>query len=396
MTNYDEPSLRRARSVDADTRGMMQIRRRLGDVLVESGLLTPQQLEQALEEQRKDTGPRRRLGQVVADLGLAAERDVAKALADLLGLELIDLSRMLPAPDVVRLLPRAVAERTRVLVLDRTSNGLVVAAADPTNVLALDDVKLYTRTPELHVLVATDSQIRDQIARAWNIQHDSADVSAMVDSVDDDDDAGPVIADIPVGTEDAPIVKLVNQILGDAVHLGASRHPPRGAARRPAGSLPRRRPAARRHERAQADRDLGGQPDQGGLGPGHRGAAGPAGRAHPLQRRRAGHRRPGLAPCPRLHGEKVVIRLLTRGDNVPPLDELGFEPRQLALFRSALSVPQGLVLITGPTGFRQDEHAVLGDRGDPQPRTRTSSRSRTPSRSSCPGSPRSASARRRA
>ena len=102
MTNYDEPSLRRARSVEGDARGMMQIRRRLGDVLVESGLLTPQQLEQALEEQRKDTGPRRRLGQVVADLGLAAERDVAKALADLLGLELIDLSRMLPAPDAGR------------------------------------------------------------------------------------------------------------------------------------------------------------------------------------------------------------------------------------------------------------------------------------------------------
>jgi hypothetical protein len=179
VTNYDEPALRRARSVDGDARGMMQIRRRLGDVLVESGLLTPQQLELALEEQRKDTGARRRLGQVVSDLGLAAERDVAKALADLLGLELIDLSRMMPAPDVVRLLPRQVAERTRVLVLDRTPTGLVVAAADPTNVLALDDVKLYTRTPELHVLVATDSQIRDQINRAWAIGHDGGDVSTM-------------------------------------------------------------------------------------------------------------------------------------------------------------------------------------------------------------------------
>ena len=296
MTNYDEPSLRRARSVDADTRGMMQIRRRLGDVLVESGLLTPQQLEQALEEQRKDTGPRRRLGQVVADLGLAAERDVAKALADLLGLELIDLSRMLPAPDVVRLLPRAVAERTRVLVLDRTSNGLVVAAADPTNVLALDDVKLYTRTPELHVLVATDSQIRDQIARAWAIRHDSADVSAMVDSVDDDDDEGPVLADIPVGTEDAPIVKLVNQILGDAVHLGASDI-----------HIEVQRDALRVRYRVdgllrdvmnapEADRDLGGQPHQGRLRPRHRRAARPAGRPDPVHRRRRTTSTPASPP----------------------------------------------------------------------------------------------------
>jgi type IV pilus assembly protein PilB len=349
VTNYDEPSLRRARSVDADTRGMMQIRRRLGDVLVESGLLTPQQLEQALEEQRKDTGPRRRLGQVVADLGLAAERDVAKALADLLGLELIDLSRMLPAPDVVRLLPRAVAERTRVLVLDRTSNGLVVAAADPTNVLALDDVKLYTRTPELHVLVATDSQIRDQIARAWAIQHDSSEVSAMVDSVDEDEDEGQVLADIPVGAEDAPIVKLVNQILGDAVHLGASdihlevqrdalrvRYRVDGLLRdvmngpkRIATSVvsrikvvsgldiaERRIPQDGRTRFSVGDQDIDAR----------------------------------VSTLPSLHGEKVVIRLLTRGDNVPSLDGLGFEPRQLAMFRSALSVPQGLVLITGPTG----------------------------------------------
>ncbi len=80
---------------------------------------------------------------------------------------MIDLSKTVPAPDVVRLLPRQVAERTRVLVLDRNATGLVIAAADPTNVLALDDVKLYTRSLELTVYVATDSQIRDQLNRAW-------------------------------------------------------------------------------------------------------------------------------------------------------------------------------------------------------------------------------------
>ncbi len=348
MTNYDEPSLRRARSVDGDARGMMQIRRRLGDVLVESGLLTPQQLEQALEEQRKDTGPRRRLGQVVADLGLAAERDVAKALADLLGLELIDLSRMLPAPDVVRLLPRAVAERTRVLVLDRSENGLVVAAADPTNVLALDDVKLYTRTPDLHVLVATDSQIRDQIARAWAIQHDSSDVSAMVEAVDDDDE-GPLLGDIPVGAEDAPIVKLVNQILGDAVHLGASDI-----------HLEVQRDALRVRYRVDGLlRDVMNAPK--------RIATSVVSRIKVVSGLDIAERRvpqdgrtrftvgdseidARISTLPSLHGEKVVIRLLTRGDSVPALDGLGFEPRQLAMFRSALSVPQGLVLITGPTG----------------------------------------------
>jgi type IV pilus assembly protein PilB len=350
VSTYDEPSLRRARSLDGDVRGMMQIRRRLGDVLVDSGLLTPQQLEQALEEQRKDTGPRRRLGQVVADLGLAAERDVAKALADLLGLELIDLSRMLPAPDVVRLLPRAVAERTRVLVLDRTDNGLVVAAADPTNVLALDDVKLYTRSPDLQVLVATDSQIRDQIARAWAIQHDANDVSAMVDAVGDDgDDDRTALVDIPIGTEDAPIVKLVNQILADAVHLGASdihlevqrdalrvRYRVDGLLRDVMNAPKRIATSVVSRIKVVSGLDIAERrvPQDGRT----RFAVGTS----EIDAR--------ISTLPSLHGEKVVIRLLTRGDDVPSLDGLGFEPRQLALFRSALSVPQGLVLITGPTG----------------------------------------------
>src|SRR4051812_40643558 len=326
---------------------MMQIRRRLGDVLVESGLLTPQQLELALEEQRKDTGPRRRLGQVVADLGLAAERDVAKALADLLGLELIDLSRVMPAPDVVRLLPRAVAERTRVLVLDRTPAGLVVAAADPTNVLALDDVKLYTRTPELQVLVATDSQIRDQINRAWSIGHDAGDVSAIADSVDDDEPGA--LPDIPVGAEDAPIVKLVNQILADAVHVRASDI-----------HIEVQRDALRVRFRVDGLlRDVMNAPKRiatsvisrikvvSGLDIAERRIP-QDGRTrftvadHEIDAR--------ISTLPSLHGEKIVIRLLTRGDAVPSLDGLGFEPRQLALSRSALSVPQGLVLITGPTG----------------------------------------------
>ena len=83
------------------------------------------------------------------------------------------------------------------LVLDRTDNGLVVVAADPTNVLALDDVKLYTRSPDLQVLVATDSQIRDQIARAWAIQHDATDVSAMVDAVDVEPIADVLLAVMP-------------------------------------------------------------------------------------------------------------------------------------------------------------------------------------------------------
>lgn len=320
-------------------------RRRIGDVLVDAGLLTPEQLDVALEAQRNAAGPRRRLGQVVVELGLATERDVAQALADLLGLQMVDLSRAVPAPDVVRLLPRAVAERTRVLVLDRTPRGgLVVAASDPTNVLALDDVKLYTHSSEIQVVVAVDSQIRDQIARAWSLGEDSTQVTAAEEAIEDD-------LESPTGLpeDDAPIVRLVNRILGDAVlqrasdiHIEAQRDTLRVRYRidgilRDVMNAPRRlATSVVSRIKIMSGLDIAERrvPQDGRSRFTVEGAA--------IDAR--------VSTLPSLHGEKVVIRLLTRGDAVPALGSLGMLPRQLEAFESALSVPQGLILITGPTG----------------------------------------------
>ncbi len=332
----------------SDTRAS---RRRLGDVLVDTGLITADQLQQSLEEQRRPDGPRRRLGQVVSDLGFATERAVAEALASLLGLEMIDLSRTIPAPDVVRLLPRAVAERTQVLVLDKTAKGLVVAAVDPTNVLALDDVKLYTRSPDIDVKVATASQINDHLARAWSLGEDSSGVSAMVEDAGEDDEQDSSFGgSAPAGGDDeAPIVKLVNRVLGDAVRLRASDihvEVQRDSLRirfRVDGLLRDVMTAPKRIATSVISRIK----IMSGLDIAERRIP-QDGRSRIMVERMAIDCR--ISTLPSLHGEKVVIRLLTRGDDVPRLKSLGFEPRQLANFESALSVPQGLVLITGPTG----------------------------------------------
>lgn len=321
-------------------------RRRLGDVLVDSGLLTQEQLEKALDEQRRADAPRRRLGQVVSDLGFATEKQVAEALANLLGLKMIDLSRAMPAPDVVRLLPRAVAERTRVLVLDKTARGLVVAAADPTNVLALDDVKLYTRSPDLQVMVATDSQIRDQLARAWSIGEDTSTVTAMVEEAQEAEDTEASFG----GSEDeAPIVKLVNRILADAVRLRASdihietQRDTLLIRYRIDGLLRDVMTAPRRIATAVVSRVK----IMSGLDIAERRVPQDGRTRFTIENMAIDCR---ISTLPSLHGEKVVIRLLTRGDDVPPLASLGFEPRQLAEFDAALAAPQGLILITGPTG----------------------------------------------
>ncbi|GAB2687645.1 ATPase, T2SS/T4P/T4SS family [Thalassiella azotivora] len=323
-------------------------RRRLGDVLVEAGVLSQDELQAVLKHQAEAPGERRRLGELLVELGFADERDISAALAQHLGLESIDLSRHVPAPDVVRLLPRGVAERAQVLVVDRRDGVLVVATADPTNVLALDDVKLHSGVNDLQVLVSTPSQIRDQLARAWSLSSDSSTVGALVDTVEDDD----VFADSapgPGGEDDAPIVKLVNQVLGDAVRLRASdihievqreglriRFRCDGLLRDVMSAPKRVAPSVISRIKIISGLDI-------------------AERRVP-QDGRTRIQVDGMnidcrvSTLPSLHGEKIVIRLLTRGDDVPSLASLGFEEEQLDIFNRALAVPQGLVLITGPTG----------------------------------------------
>jgi type IV pilus assembly protein PilB len=276
---------------------------------------------------------------------------------------MIDLSKTMPAPDVVRLLPRAVAERTRVLVLDKTLKGLlVVAAADPTNVLALDDVKLYTRSPEIEVLVATDSQIRDHLARAWSLGEDQSATAALDETIEEDD------ADASFGNVDdeAPIVKLVNRVFGDAVQLRASDihvEVQRDTLRiryRIDGLLRDVMTAPRRIATAVISRIK----IMSGLDISERRIP-QDGRTRIVVENMAIDCR--ISTLPSLFGEKVVIRLLTRGDDIPRLASLGFEAEQLLDFQSSLAVPQGLVLITGPTGSGKTNtlYSAIAEISDP-------------------------------
>ncbi|MGB8649124.1 MAG: ATPase, T2SS/T4P/T4SS family [Mycobacteriales bacterium] len=324
-------------------------RRRIGEVLVGQGLLTAEQLTAALEAQR-DTPPgqpRRRLGTVVIGLGMATERQVAEALAEALSLELVDLGRTLVVPEQVRSLPRAVAERSGVLVLERTGNALKVATADPTNVVALDDVKLYTGATELHVVVATDSQVRDQLSRAWSLSEDGGDLHTLFESMEEAEPSAEELATQAVDA--APIVRLVDVVLADAVRARASDvhvEPQAGDLRiryrvdgllRDVMTVPKNATAAavsrikivsgldiaerRRPQDGRAKLTVDGMTVEA-----------------------------RVATVPTLHGEKVVVRLLPRAENVPLLSRTGMSEHQLELAGSALTQSQGLVLITGPTG----------------------------------------------
>jgi type IV pilus assembly protein PilB len=325
-------------------------RRRLGEVLVEHGVVTEEQVQQALAVQ-SDVEPgqrRRRLGAVIIESGFATDRQIAEALAAALGLDVTDLGQLPISPDIVRSLPRAVAERSNLLVLQRDGNRVVVATSDPTNIVAIDDVKLYTDATVVEVLVATDGQVRDHLARAWSLSEDSSDVGAMFEEIDSAaDDAQEDLS--AQASEGAPIVKLVDVILADAVRARASDvhvEPQSGELRiryrvdgllRDVMTVPRNAAAATVSRiKIVSGLDI-------------------------AERRRPQDGRAKLtvdgaivearvSTLPTLHGEKAVIRLLPRSDNIPRLDKTGLTGVQLEAITSALVQSQGLVLITGPTG----------------------------------------------
>jgi type IV pilus assembly protein PilB len=336
-----------------DDHARRHVRRRLGEVLVSQGLLSEIQLAEALAAQGDVAPgePRLRLGPLVVERGLVAERDITHALAEALDLELVNLGRTTIDPAIARLLPRAVAERHGILLMSRTKRGgFRVAMGDPTDVVALDDVKLYTGAGEIIVCVAADSQVRDHLRRAWALSedyHDRTNLAALMSGTGGSEEVTDSVDRADVS--DAPIVRLVNEMFAEAVRLSASDihvEPQREDLRirfrvdgllREVMSVPKRVTAAVSSRiKVMSGLDIAERrkPQDG--------------RARLIVGDLVIDAR--ISTLPTVHGEKVVIRLLSRGDNVPALEEVGFESRQLETLQAGLMAPQGLVLITGPTG----------------------------------------------
>lgn len=334
---------------EAPAKQQSTARRRLGDVLVEAGVVTGDELLAVLDHQKTMTGDRRKLGELLVELNFCSERDIAEAMASHMNLAMLDFTQTVPNQEMIRSVPQNISERGGLIVVDREANTWVVACSDPTNILALDDVKLHTGAVELIVCVATSSQIKDQLARAWSLGADSAGVASMVEKMSSGEDTS---LDNVIGgadEDDAPIVKLVNRILADAVRLRCSDihvETQRDKLRvryRIDGILRDVMDAPKRVASSVISR----MKIVSGLDISERRVP-QDGRSRIVVDGSAIDCR--VSSLPNLHGEKIVIRLLTRGDAVPKLDVLGFEPEQMAVFHRALSVPQGLVLITGPTG----------------------------------------------
>ena len=319
-------------------------RRRLGDTLLGWGVVTPQQLSAALEAQAADPrGARRRLGRVLIDLGVVNDGAVAAALADMHGLQVVDLESQILDPGVARRIPQSVATTHVVLPLTAHDGVLRVAVADPVDVVALDDLRMRAGQLRLEVVVAPESQLREKISEVFSQAVAEDAMEKFVAELAEEDEAS-----LEAG-EDAGAVAAVQQILTAAARAGASDvhiEPMREGVRvrvrvdgtlRPLMSLPRSG-----HSSIVARTKI-----ISGLNIVERRVP-QDGRAR--LRLEGRERNLRVSTLPTLHGEKIVVRLLSDQTELPSLSQLGLGLEQELILQNALHLPQGLVLITGPTG----------------------------------------------
>jgi type IV pilus assembly protein PilB len=320
---------------------------RLGDLLVREGLITREQLDQGLVEQ-KNTGMR--LGYSLVKLGFVQELEITKALARQYKMPAVDLSRFEVDEKIIKLVPSDVAVRHMVLPLKREGRTLTVAVSDPTNHAVVDDLKFITRY-DIFPVIAGEYTLRGAIERYYE-QTDAQLQSLLKDMEAEDleviDEQEEDTAPVQVG-DDAPVVKLINGILTDAVKRGASdihiepfEHEIRVRYRIDGALLEVMKPPAKLKAALTSRVKI-----MSNLNIAERRVP-QDGRIKLKMGKRVIDFR--VSTLPVIYGEKIVLRILDKGNLTLDLTKFGFEPQaEKDLMRNILN-PYGMVLVTGPTG----------------------------------------------
>ncbi|MEX0691167.1 MAG: type IV-A pilus assembly ATPase PilB [Gemmatimonadales bacterium] len=323
---------------------------RLGDLLVREGLISKEQLDQALTEQ-KNTGAR--LGYSLVKLGFIQETEITKMLARQYRMPAVDLSRFEVDPKIVKLIPADVAVKHMVLPLKRDGRTLTVAMADPTNVGVVDDLKFITRY-DIFPVIAGEYTLKTAIERYYE-QTDAQLQNLLKDIESEGDEDIEVVEEeeeeqTPMQVaDDAPVVKLINGILTDAVKRGASdihiepfEHEIRvryridgalGEIMKPPLKL---KAALTSRMKIMSNLNIAERrvPQDGRI-------------KLKMGKRVIDFR---VSVCPVIFGEKIVLRILDKGNLTLDLQKFGFEPKaEKDLYKGILN-PYGMVLVTGPTG----------------------------------------------
>lgn len=312
-------------------------RKRLGDLLVEAGAITEQQLEFALENKTKDE----KLGDFFIRENLLTEQQLIEVLEIQLGIKHVSISQFVIDPELVQLVPAELAKRSLIMPLTREKNRLLIAMADPMDYFAIEEVRMATGC-QIETSIATKDDLRRAISKYYDLQETMDE--ALNELMPDENNSESEMLD-----NDSPIVKLVNQIISNAVVQRASdihfdpqetefriRYRIDGVLRterslpksmqnmviariKIMGNLNITENRLPQDGRIKANIDL-----------------------HPVDIR--------LSTLPTVYGEKVVMRILDINNSHGNLEKLGFSANNLTHFKEMIRKPNGIVLITGPTG----------------------------------------------
>ncbi len=317
---------------------MSLVRKRLGDLLAESGLITQEQLQEALEEQKKN---RQRLGDVLIQKGYITEQQLIEVLEFQLGIPHINLFKLPIDPAIVRLIPEALARRYQAIPVRKDGNKLLVAMVDPLDYYCLEDLRMVTGF-SIQPAICTREEMGRAIARYYGLQES---MENLLQEVRDEEE----IVEQEIMNEDSPVVRLVNQMLQQAVQLQASDihiDPQESRVQiryRIDGELRTERILARSmlgmivaRIKIMADLNIAERrlPQDGRF-------------KMQVDFKTIDLR---VSTLPTIHGEKVVLRILDLHSGVKELEKLHFQESNLSLVKSMIERPYGMILVTGPTG----------------------------------------------
>ena len=330
---------------------------RLGELLIKAGLISSDQLKDALKSQ-KDTGAK--LGETLIKLGFVAEEDITECLSQQFGVPSINLAHFEIDEGVIKLLPAEVARKYNIIPVNKTGATITIAMADPTNVFAMDDIKFMTGY-NVEPVVASELGIRAAIEQYYGTTHAmelkkvmedlQSEEAADLEVLDEDEELD--VEELAAESEEAPVVKLVNLILTDAIKKGASdihvepyekefrvRFRVDGILYEVMTPPLKLRDAMTSRIKILAKMDISEKrlPQDGRIKL----------KMKLLDRNKELDFR--VSCLPTLFGEKIVLRLLDKDNLMLDMQRLGFEPESLQMFEEAIFKPWGMVLVTGPTG----------------------------------------------
>ncbi len=330
---------------------------RFGEALLKAGKIDKDQLKNALQYQKEHGG---RLGAALVHLQFLREAELTDFLAKHFGVPAVDLSNLEVDENVIKIIPADIARKYTVLPVSKAGAKVTLAMNDPSNVFAMDDIKFMTGY-QVQPVLASESAIRIAIDRYYGSTH-AVELKKVMDDLTEDADADLEVLEeeenldleaLEEESETAPVVKLVNLILTDAIKRGASdihvepyereyrvRYRIDGIlyeVMRPPLKL---REAITSRAKIMAKLDIAEKrlPQDGRIKIRTR----VAGKMKSLDYR--------VSVLPTLFGEKIVLRLLDKDNLMLDLTRLGFEPDSLRVFEQAILKPYGMVLVTGPTG----------------------------------------------